>query len=233
MQLPEPLHRWDVRGEDAVELQKSLRRRLKHIPLPSDVKLVGGADMALSKKHGLFFAAFTVLALPELEVVEVQKATVESSYPYVPGLLSFREGPAVINAYKKLNNPPDVVIFDGQGIAHPRGLGLAAHMGLFLNIPTIGCAKSRLWGEYKEPGIEKGDWEPLQKDGRMLGAVLRSRRKVKPIFVSPGHLCDVGGARELTLRCAVRYRLPEPVREAHRRVSEMKRDFIAEKDKIR
>ncbi len=206
-------------------MQRRLSRRLHPGPLPADINVVAGADMALSRRDGVFFAAVTVLTFPDLEVVEVKGACVKASRSYIPGMLSFREGPALLAAFEKIENRPDVVLFDGQGIAHPRRLGLAAHMGLWLQMPSVGCAKSRLTGEYIEPGREKGDREFLVDGGRVLGVVLRTRRNVKPLFVSPGHHCDVDGAAELTLKCCTRYRMPEPTRMAHREVGAMKRRF--------
>ncbi len=231
MQPDEPLHSWEVDPKEAKLLQDKLRDELKLVPLQfNDLKLVGGADMALSKKHGLFFAVIVVLELPGFDVVEVREATVNASYPYIPGLLSFREGPAVLAAFKKLSSPPDVMVFDAQGIAHPRRLGLAAHLGLWLQLPSIGCAKSRLIGEHDEPGPQKGEWEPLKENGEVLGVVLRTRTRVQPLFVSPGHLCDVQSAKTLALQCAVKYRLPEPTRLAHLHVSRMKKNFVEKKD---
>ncbi len=146
----------------------------------------------------------------------------EARFPYVPGLLSFREAPAVIQAYEALREKPDVLLLDGQGIAHPRGIGLASHVGLWLGIPTIGCAKSRLFGEHEEPGPARGDWRPLTADGRTVGAVLRTRDRVKPVYVSAGHLCDLPGAMRVVLDNAPKYRLPIPARLAHQYVNALR-----------
>ncbi len=181
--------------------------------------------MALSVADGLFFAAVVVMSFPALEVVEEQVAQAPAQFPYIPGLLSFREGPAVLVAMEKLESRPDLVIFDGQGIAHPRRLGLAAHMGLWLGIPTVGCAKSRLVGEHEEPAEQKGARVPLTYGGGLVGSVLRTRSHVKPVYVSPGHLCDHEGACRMVLECCTRYRLPEPTRQADLLVGRVKRAF--------
>jgi deoxyribonuclease V len=163
-----------------------------------------------------------VLRLPGLELVEEQTARAPAQFPYVPGLLSFREGPAVLAAMEKLRTWPDAVILDGQGIAHPRRLGLAAHLGLWLGIPTVGCAKSRLVGKHGEPGAEGGDWTPLMDGPDLIGSVVRTKSHVRPLYVSPGHLCDHEGARRLVLDCCTGYRVPEPTRRAHLAVARAK-----------
>jgi deoxyribonuclease V len=158
-----------------------------------------------------------------MEEVEEAGLQMPCSFPYVPGLLSFREGPAVVEAFRRLGTRPDAVIFDGQGFAHPRRIGLASHMGLWLGLPTVGCAKSRLVGEHDEPGREKGERVPLHDEGEQIGVVLRSRTDVRPVFVSPGHLADLDTSTDLVLRCCLRYRLPEPTRRAHLAVGRLKK----------
>jgi len=223
------LHVWDLSYEQARRLQDELARRVELCPLPGAVRYVAGADAAFSKEAQVVFAAAVVLAYPELEVVERAEACVPAAFPYIPGLLSFREGPAVLEALRRLQARPDVVMFDGQGIAHPRRLGLAAHMGLWLGLPTVGCAKSRLVGEHEPPGMRRGAWKPLTHCGELVGSVLRTRSGVRPLYVSPGHLCDHAGARRLVLSCCTRYRLPEPTRQAHLAVARQKRVFLAER----
>jgi deoxyribonuclease V len=144
----------------------------------------------------------------------------------VPGLLTFREGPGILEAFRRLRQTPDVVIFDGQGLAHPRRIGLASHMGLWLGIPTVGCAKGKLVGEHAEPGPTKGARVPLTDGAERIGTVIRTRHDVKPVFVSPGHLADFNTAEEIVLRCCTRYRLPEPTRQAHIAVGRFKADRI-------
>ncbi len=220
------LHAWDLEASEARALQEKLAPRVRLQPLPPDPELLAGADVAFSKKQGLVFASVVVLRLPEMEIVEEVGAHVPYGFPYVPGLLSFREGPAVLAAFRRLDSRPDIVIFDGHGYAHPRRFGLASHMGLWLGLPAVGCAKSRLVGEHDEPGDTKGESVPLLDDGEQIGVVLRSRTDVKPIYVSPGHLSDFDSAEQFVLRCCVRYRLPEPTRQADHAVSRLKREYL-------
>jgi len=169
-------------------------------------------------------AGVVVLSFPDLAFLEESFAAGELRFPYVPGLLSFREGPLLERAVQGLGRKPDLVFFDGQGIAHPRGLGIASHLGLRLGIRSVGCAKSRLWGEAGEPPERRGGWTPLRApDGATVGAALRTRTGIKPVFVSPGHGIDLEGAVRSTLAASPRYRLPEPIRAAHRRTNEERR----------
>ncbi len=199
----------------ARELQRAMRDRVRVVPLgkkKAKIRFVAGADAAFP--DGKVLAVACLFTYPELELVDTQTALMESSFPYVPGLLSFREGPAVISAVRKLRERPDVLILDGQGIAHPQMIGIASHVGVLLDMPTIGCAKSRLVGEYREPGWKRGSSSPLVFEGRRVGTVLRSKDGVRPLFVSPGHLVDFRDAEELVLSCSKGYRLPEPTRAA-------------------
>ncbi len=217
------LHPWEVSPKEAVGIQTSLRERVRLTPLASPPSTVAGVDVSYDRGSDHFFAAVVVMTFPELHVVEETSEEGRVTFPYVPGLLSFREGPVVLKALRKLDAVPDVIIFDGQGIAHPRGLGIASHMGLFLGIPTVGCAKTKLCGFYDEPGMERGDYSPLILNGKQVGVVLRTKRGVKPLFVSPGHLIDVRGGLEIVLSCCRRYRLPEPTRQAHLLVNRVRR----------
>lgn len=216
--LPHPdLHLWDLAPKDAIALQRQLAARLiSDRPLDlSTVHTVAGVDVSV--KEGLSRAAIVVLALPGLEILETARASSPTAFPYVPGLLSFREGPVILAAYQKLHQTPDILIFDGQGQAHPRRLGIAAHIGLWIERPTVGCAKSWLIGAYEAVGQEKGDFAVLiAPEGDIIGVTLRTRSMVKPVYVSAGHLCDHESARKLVLACAPRYRLPEPIRAAHK-----------------
>jgi deoxyribonuclease V len=183
-------------------------------PLDLDkVTLVAGVDVSV--RDSISRAAVVVMHYPDLEIVETVTAPMPTPLPYIPGLLSFREGPVLETAFQNLVRVPDVFIFDGMGIMHPRRLGIAAHMGLWLNKPTVGCGKSKLLGDFAEPGQDKGDASPLIYRGEQLGVVLRTRTKVKPVFISPGHLIDLDSAVRLILNCTPKYRLPEPVRAAH------------------
>lgn len=196
--------------EHARELQKDLRKRVRLIPLKREPRYVGGVDAAFSED--LVYAAACVYRYPELTLVEKAYAVEKLKFPYVPGFLSFREGPAIIAAIKKLATKPDVILVDGQGIAHPRGIGIASYLGVLIGIPTIGCAKTRLVGEFEEPGRRKGSWSELTYEGRIVGAVLRTKDSVRPLFVSPGHKIDLDNAIRLTLDCIGKYRIPEPLR---------------------
>jgi deoxyribonuclease V len=211
------LHAWNLSPKEAIRLQRELSHRLLQSWDSREVTSVAGVDVSV--KAGRARAAIVVLSYPGLKPIEAVTAEVDAVFPYVPGLLTFREGPVILAAWEKLSSRPDVLLFDGQGIAHPRGMGLAAHMGLWLDLPSIGVAKSRLYGVHEPPGPNRGDSSNLL-DGadpeRVIGSVLRTRSNVKPVFVSPGHRIDVKGATEFTLACCARYRLPETTRWAHR-----------------
>jgi deoxyribonuclease V len=216
------LHRWDVTTAEARSIQAALARRVRLRPLPRRLTLVAGVDVSFDRASGAVFAAVLVFRLPGMELTERATAREAARFPYVPGLLTFREGPPVLKAFQKLVRVPDVVIFDGQGFAHPRRCGLASHMGLWLGVPTVGCAKSRLIGEHAEPGPRRGDSAPLLDAGEQIGVVLRTRDLVKPVFVSPGHLADFGTSRQAVLDCGRGCRLPEPTRQAHMAVERLK-----------
>jgi len=216
------LHKWDLSYSESVELQHKLAKSVKQKPLKRQPRLVAGLDCAFGSEGRKILAAAVVLKLPELAVVEAVHVIGKSSYPYIPGLLSFREAPACIAAAKKLRNDPDLFLVDGQGVAHPRRLGLAAHLGLIFNIPTVGCAKSRLTGAFDEPAAEKGSYSLLRDGKDVIGAVVRTRTNVKPLFVSVGNKCDLADAIKITLACTGKYRLPEPTRLAHQAVSRLK-----------
>jgi len=209
------LHAWNLSYDEAIKMQQDLSTRVILEPFKSELKLVAGADVSYSKNSDLFFAGIIVLEIPTMTVVEESTAYDRVDFPYIPGLLSFRESPVLIKAFEKLKVIPDVVVLDGQGIAHPRGLGIASHIGLLLDMPTIGCAKNILVGHYEEPGIEAGDHNPIIFKGKNVGAVVRTKRKVSPVFVSPGHKMDIPSATEIILKTCRGYRLPEPTRQAH------------------
>ncbi len=189
----------------------------------SRVRMVAGTDISYLRESRLALGAAVLMSFPGLEVLETAASRVEVLFPYVPGLLSFRELPALLPALEKLGSAPDLILVDGQGIAHPRAFGLASHLGVLTGIPTVGCAKSRLLGEAGEPGREVGDWVPLLHGGRMVGAVLRTRAGVKPLYVSVGHMVDLASSIEMVLACLRGFRLPEPQRKAHLLTEELKR----------
>ena len=216
------IHDWNLDYSQARQLQLDFAGRIQLTSIKKMPKTIAGLDCAFSKDMKRICAAILVFTYPDLELIEMQNAVEKVTFPYIPGLLSFREAPVCIKAAEKLKNTPDLFLIDGQGIAHPRKMGLAAHLGLFFDKPTIGCAKSRLIGKYKEPGKEKGNYCPLTHNDETIGAVLRTRTNVKPLFISPGHKCSLDDAIEFTLACAIKYRLPEPTRQAHHTVTELK-----------
>jgi len=217
------LHAWNLSYPEATQLQRELAGRLEHPPLQASPELVAGADVSFSRRDPVLHAGVVVLRLPELETVEERWVSREVAFPYVPGFLSFREIPPLVEVFEGLEQAPGAVICDGQGIAHPRGLGLAAHLGLLLQVPTVGCAKSRFVGEHEEPGTRRGAQAPLWLDGRQVGVVLRSRDGVKPLWVSPGHGVDLEGAVRLVEACLGRYRLPETTRRADALVNRVRK----------
>lgn len=215
MIFPE-LHPWDLSPKEAIALQRELAERVVlRDELPEEVRLVAGVDVSCSRFAPEVFAAVVIFDLAEDLIVETATAQAAEAFPYVPGLLSFRELPVVLEAFRKLRQPPDVVMVDGQGTAHPRRLGIASHLGLWLDLPAIGCAKSRLCGEHDEPGEKRGDRASLVDAGEEIGRVLRTRDRVRPLFVSPGHRVGMDRAVEIVLDCGRGYRLPEPTRLAH------------------
>jgi deoxyribonuclease V len=221
----EQLHDWQMTPREAVALQKQMRERVSIRPHRGRIETVAGADISFNKFSPVIYTGIVVLRLPSLEVVEEVGVVGETKFPYVPGLLSFREAPSVLEAWAKLKTEPDAVMFDGQGIAHPRRVGIASHVGLFLNRPTLGCAKSVLVGRYADLDEERGSWQPLvdPKNDETVGAAVRTKTRVQPIYVSPGHLIDLAGAIELTLRADGGYRQPEPTRRAHLLVNALRR----------
>ncbi len=217
-------HPWDLTPTEArafqSELAKSVEHRRRRWP-------PGGPSRRptsrLTAEAISLFAAVVVVDALTFEIIERAELSAPARFPYVPGLLSFREAPCLIEAFDRLKNRPDVVLCDGQGIAHPRRLGIASHLGLVLDIPTVGCAKSRLCGHYDEPGLDRGDRSPLVDQGEVVGAVLRTRARIAPLFVSPGHRCDLESAVKLVLATTRKYRLPIPSRMAHEYVNEIRR----------
>lgn len=214
------LHSFKVSPEEAVQLQRKLKKKISLNNSFNKIKRVAGADVSYYKN--MMIAGIIILKFPQLKTIERQYSVCPANFPYIPGLLTFREGPSLLAAFKKINNEPDIILFDGQGIAHPRRMGIATHLGLFLDKPAIGCAKSRLSGEYIPVGEEKGDYTLLREDKEVLGAVLRTRRRTKPIFVSPGNKIDLLTSIDIVLKCTDKYRLPIPVREAHIFVNEIR-----------
>ena len=215
------IHSWEVSYSEARAIQEKVSRMVEIKPLGQRVNYIAGADVAYSVKTNRLMASVIVFDFPLLNIIEEVWSEGEATFPYIPGLLTFREAPILLRAFAKLDREPDVILFDGQGIAHPRRIGLASHVGVILGRPAIGCAKSRLIGEYTEPGKNKGDKTPLKDKGIIIGTVLRTRTRVKPIFVSVGHRVDLGTAVKIVLACTGKYRLPEPTRQAHLSVTRL------------
>lgn len=215
----------NVRVREATQIQKSLRHSVRLVPLARPTRSIAGADISYERFSDHFFAAVAVFSYPELGVLEVSYAEADVDFPYVPGYLSFREVPVIREAFRALRLKPDVLMMDGHGIAHPRRVGVATHLGLEIGIPTIGCAKSRLYGEADVPGEERGEVSQLRDpvSGEQIGVLLRTKRNVKPIYVSPGHLITHTEAASIALTCTRAHRIPEPTRVAHELANELRR----------
>jgi len=208
-------HSWDVMPREAVAIQKTLTEHIELSWHGDKITRVGGVDLSYARSSKEGYAAIVVMSVPEFEEIDATCIRCPITFPYVSGLLSFREAPAVLRAWETLHIKPQLLYVDGQGVAHPRGLGLAAHLGLLLEIPSIGCAKTRLVGDEYMVGPAKGEWAPLRYKGNTVGATVRTRAGVRPLYVSPGHRIDLKRSVEWVLSACERYRLPEPVRRAH------------------
>ena len=209
------LHPWNLPYREAAAVQRRLSGKIREVALRKPVETIAGADASYTTKGRQVYAVVLVFTFPDLVLTNQAFAADTVEFPYIPGLLSFREAPVLVKAFRKIRTKPDVILFDGQGIAHPRGLGLASHMGLILERPSIGCAKTRLIGSHAPLAQGKGSSVPLIDQGRIVGGVVRTREQVKPVFVSPGHAITVAEAIRLVLDCCRGYRLPEPIRQAH------------------
>ncbi|HXE75262.1 MAG TPA: deoxyribonuclease V [Candidatus Xenobia bacterium] len=220
MQVKLP-HRWDLSPKEAAQLQLELRDHLNPRRDFRTIRTVAGADIAVDGRAG--YAGVIAYRFPDLQEIERQSARLPLAFPYVPGLLAFREGPALLEAFARLRTEPDLLLFDAHGYSHPRRFGLACHLSVVLDKPGIGVAKSLLVGKYQEPADKVGAWSPLVDSGETVGAVLRTRRGVRPIFISIGHRVDLKAAIELALACCDGYRIPKPTREADHFVARLKR----------
>ncbi|MCB9855538.1 MAG: endonuclease V [Phycisphaerales bacterium] len=218
-------HRWDLTPTEAVALQRELASRVRIAPLTNPVRLVAGSDASYSRADESIIAGWVVWDIDRREVVESVHVVRKCEFPYVPGLLSFREAPAILEAAEFLKCRPDIYMIDGQGLAHPRRMGLACHVGVLLDRPALGCAKSRLCGEFVEPARKRGSSRMLRHQGEVVGRVVRTRDGVNPLFVSVGHRITLTEAERLVLRCCTKYRLPEPTRLAHQYVTNCKRNL--------
>jgi deoxyribonuclease V len=218
------LHDWNVTPREAQAIQNRLRDEVRVEPLDvASLRTAAGADLSFDKGEDTVFAGVVVLDLATMEVIERAGVRTRAAFPYIPGLLSFRETPPILEAWARLTTRPDALICDGQGLAHPRRFGIACHLGLLLDLPTVGCAKSILTGHHEPVGSEPGDWASLIHRGETVGAALRTRAGVSPVFVSVGHRCDLPSAIALVRRCGGRTRVPETTRHAHLFVNALRR----------
>lgn len=212
------IHGWSISLKEAASLQNQLRSNLQnYFPYKSidQIRYLAGADISYNRFSSIAYGAFVILDFKTGQVIEEATACAEMLFPYVPGFLSFREIPVLLAAWKKVQNPPDLVFVDGHGIAHPRRMGIAAHLGLFIEKPTIGCGKTLLFGKYSEPAKEKGSFSYIKDHDEIIGAAVRTKIRVSPMFISPGHMMDLENAILLTNTFVKSYRLPEPTRLAH------------------
>lgn len=213
----------DLTVPEATRIQRDMQNQIQIVPHTDPVNYIAGADISFNKFSTTVYAGIVLLQFPSLVPVGYSLVKKEVRFPYVPGFLAFREVPALLDAWEQLPIKPDILVVDGHGIAHPRRVGIATHFGVLTNLPTIGSAKKKLFGNYEEPAPEKGSYTPLtDKQGQVLGNVLRSKNNVKPIFVSPGHLTDVPGSLHIIQQCIRGYRLPEPTRLAHNAVNQFR-----------
>lgn len=218
-----PIHSWNLTPQEAIAIQKKLAPLVLCRAPKTHLRFIAGLDLAFSPDKTQCIAGVVLWDSEQKQMMEQHTATYPATFPYIPGLLSFREIPALLTVFKKLTRQPDAVMCDGHGIAHPRRFGIAAHMGVLLDLPTVGCAKSRLVGNYIEPAEQIGAKSALTHHHDIIGTVLRTKNRVKPVFVSIGHRMDLATAEQLVLNCTTRYRLPEPTRLADRLVARSKK----------
>jgi deoxyribonuclease V len=217
----DPKHSWDVSVQEAREIQSRLAGQIvtdKSINFKK-VKTIGAADISFARGNSSIYASLIVVNYPDLKLLDVYSIKTTTSFPYIPGYLSFREIPPLLEIIEKLKSLPDIMLCDGQGLAHPRGMGLASHLGLVLDIPTVGCAKSLLVGDFEDLPEEKGSFRSLMYQNKEIGVALRTRESVKPLFVSIGHKITLGDAIKIVMECCTRYRIPDPLRMAHKCVN--------------
>lgn len=207
---------------EATAIQRGLRDKIALRPLGSEPSFIAGADISLNRFSEVVFAGIILLDYQTLRPVAYSAVQSVTRFPYVPGFLAFREVPALVACYEQMVQKPDVIMVDGHGIAHPRRMGIAAHLGAVLDVPTLGCAKKKLYGKYSDPADIKGSYSPLESGDELLGYAYRSKNKVKPVFISPGHLADFSDCLRIMAHCALKYRLPEPTRLAHNLVNQVR-----------
>ena len=217
------LNPWDIKPKEAMKIQSDLRKRIELQDSFNEIRVIAGADVSFDKNKNEGYGGVIIYSFPELKEIERKGAIKEVTFPYIPGLLAFREAPVLLEAFASLRTEPDVVLFDGQGLAHFRRMGIATHMGILLNKPAIGCAKSRLIGTFEEPGEDVGCYSPLVDSGQTVGVVLRTKKQVLPIFVSQGNKISLKTCIKIVLKCVDGYRIPKPTREADHYVELIKR----------
>jgi deoxyribonuclease V len=225
MKIPRAPHNWSLTPQQAIAVQKRFAPLVIHTKPVGELSLAAGIDAAFTPDSRFCIGGVVLWDITKRQVLEQQTAIRPLTFPYIPGLLTFREAPALIAALRKTEHSPDVLICDGQGIAHPRRFGIACHVGILTGLPTVGCAKSRLVGKFREPGPQRGSISSLNVDHERIGSVVRTRTDVKPVFVSIGHKMDLQAAEKLILTCSGRYRLPEPTRLADRLVATIKKQW--------
>jgi deoxyribonuclease V len=219
---------WNVNPKEAIEIQKKMRERVRIEPLVKEIKTIAGADVSLNRFSNILFAGIIVLSFPDLQIIEYQTIKTETTFPYIPGLLSFREIPGLLKVWEKIKNRPDVVMVDGQGIAHPRRLGIATHFGIVADVPTIGCAKSILTGIFEIPENIPGSESKLydKTNHEIIGTIFRSKKNSKPLIISPGHTISIEQSVDIVKKCLRGYRLPEPTRQAHLLVNQFRKSEL-------
>jgi len=217
-------HAWDLTPREAVKIQEQMRSLVQIEPLAHEVHRIAGADLSYNKFSKTIYSGIVVLSFPDLQIIESTGIRSVAKFPYVPGLLSFREAPSLLEAWERLKSKPDLLMLDGQGFAHPRRFGLACHIGVILEVPTIGCAKSVLVGDFGSLAPEAGSQTPLLDRGETIGMALRTKNRVAPVYVSIGHLIDLPSAVEVVKRSVGKYRQPEPTRQAHLLVNRMRNE---------
>lgn len=221
-----PLHDWNVSTREAIAIQQDLRSKIRIVPLKEPITYIAGADISFNRGSNVFYAGFVVFRYPSLKLCGHSLIVSESTFPYIPGLLSFRELPALLAAWKQMPLIPDVVLMDGHGIAHPRRMGIASHFGLWVNRPTIGCAKRLLVGMHGTLGTAAGSSTVIYDRHETLGVALRTRDRIKPVYISPGNLINSDDALRITQHCVAKHRLPEPTRQAHLLVNRLRKGEI-------
>lgn len=224
--MSQPLHSWEVSPREAIALQQKLREKIQLIPLTKPIDYIAGADISFNRGSNVFYAGFVVFKYPSLRLCGHSLVVSESSFPYIPGLLSFREIPALLAAWRQMPLQPDVVIMDGHGVAHPRRLGIASHFGLWVNRPTVGCAKKLLVGTHGTLAQTAYSEAVIYDRDEVIGAALRTRDRIKPVYISPGNLITLEDAMRVTRQCIAKHRLPEPTQQAHLLVNQLRKGEI-------